>query len=144
MTTFDLTEAVWGGGGVRSRFFRNENWEIEIGHNTEFGMERGEGRKSKIAITEYKITRVLATGRASVVECRLQTGRTHQIRVHMKHINHPIVGDQVYGSRRMEKGFPEFPRQALHAVRLEIPDVGVFEAPPPKDMNELIENLSSL
>jgi len=62
---------------------------------------------------------------ASLVECRLETGRTHQIRVHMAHIGHPVVGDMAYGSGMKLKGgkaAPEalktFPRQALHAAEL--------------------------
>ncbi len=140
MTTYDLTEAIMGGGGVRHGFMRDENWEIEIGHKTEFGMERGEGRKAKIAITDYKVVEVLGNGLASLVECRLQTGRTHQIRVHMKHIKCPIVGDQTYGAAKKAKGMPDFSRQALHAYKLEIPNVGVFEAELPKDMQELLRN----
>ncbi len=138
MTTFDLTEVVFGTGGSSRRRDYNEKGEIEIGWNTEFGMERNAGKKSKVAITEYKVVKVLGAGAASMVECNLQTGRTHQIRVHMKHINHPIVGDQVYGSRRMEKNLPKFERQALHAYRLEIPGVGTFEAPLPEDILELV------
>ncbi len=139
MTTFDLTETVYGTGGSSRWRDYNKDGEIELGHNTEFGMERGEGKKSKIAITEYKVVKVLAGGIASVVECKLQTGRTHQIRVHMKHIGHPIIGDQVYGSRKMEKNLPEFNRQALHAYKLTIPDVGEFEAPLAEDIKELLE-----
>ena len=142
MTTFDLTEAIMGGGGVRHGFFRDENWEIEIGHTTEFGLERGEGRKSKVAITDYSIVQVLGNGMASLVECRLQTGRTHQIRVHMKHIKTPIIGDQTYGAAKKPKNMPEiavkFPRQALHAYKLQIPGVGVFEAELPEDIRFLI------
>jgi len=69
---------------------------------------------------------------ASLVECRLQTGRTHQIRVHMAHIRHWLVGDLVYGRGSIEKflrlnqvdavlsaALRDFPRQALHAAALE-------------------------
>ncbi len=140
MTTFDLTEGIWETGGTSRKANTNKNREIETGSKTEFGMEKGSGRKSKIAITEYKVIKVLAGGAASIVECKLQTGRTHQIRVHMKHLGHPIIGDQVYGSRRMEKNLPELPRQALHAYKLAIPGVGEFEAPLAEDIAELIGN----
>ena len=79
------------------------------------------------------------------VECRLATGRTHQIRVHLAHIGHPLVGDSVYGGRgRM--GQPLFHRQALHAVRLGLvhPRSGEameWVAPPPADFQELLETL---
>ena len=99
MTTFDLTEIIWGTGGSSRSAEYNKAGEIAVGSNTEFGLEKGEGRKSKIAITEYKVVQVLASGKASVVECKLQTGRTHQIRVHMKHIGHPIIA-----TRSMARG----------------------------------------
>lgn len=139
MTTFDLTEAIMGTGGVRHGSRRNENWEIDIGHKTEFGLEKDEGRKSKIAITDYKVTQVFRQGVASLVECALETGRTHQIRVHMKHIKCPIIGDPVYGSKK-SKNLPDFSRQALHAYKLAIPDVGEFEAELPADMVALIKS----
>ena len=142
MTTFDLTEAVYAGGGARHGFRRNQDWEIEVGHKTEFGMEKGGGRKSKIAITDYKVVEVFGHGLASLVECALSTGRTHQIRVHMKHIKCPIIGDPVYGSGRKPKNIPEFNRQALHAYKLAIPDVGEFEAELPQDMKVLVASFS--
>jgi len=84
---------------------------------------------------------------ATLVECRLETGRTHQIRVHMASINHPLVGDPVYGRRRC--GIPvldAFPRQALHAWRLALvhPDLGrelAWESPLPADFAELLQTL---
>jgi len=90
---------------------------------------------------------------ASLVECRLETGRTHQIRVHMAHIGHPLIGDRDYGQafRTKANRLPEplsaqvstFPRQALHARLLAFrhPKTGElmrFEAPLPGDIGELI------
>ena len=96
----------------------------------------------KHAVTEYRVAEVLHNGAASVVECKLQTGRTHQIRVHMQHLGCPIVGDEVYGARKalrkLPDSFTKFPRQALHAFRLSIPDVGVFEVELPDDILGLI------
>lgn len=97
--------------------------------------------KAEIAITEYKVAEVFGRGRASLVNCQLQTGRTHQIRVHMKYLNCPIIGDEVYNDIRKSKNLPKFSRQALHAYKLVIPDVGEFEAPLPEDMVELIEEI---
>ncbi len=89
----------------------------------------------------------------SLVECRLETGRTHQIRVHMAHAGHALLGDPVYGGRRKAraKALPEaavaaiaaFPRQALHAASLGFthPATGEtlrFEADLPRDMADLI------
>jgi 23S rRNA pseudouridine1911/1915/1917 synthase len=96
---------------------------------------------------------------ASLVECRLETGRTHQIRVHMAHIGHPLVGDRDYGQafRTKANRLPEalrervraFPRQALHAFLLafEHPVTGKlmrFETPAPPDMAELLDGFRSL
>jgi 23S rRNA pseudouridine1911/1915/1917 synthase len=89
---------------------------------------------------------------AALVECRLETGRTHQIRVHMAHIGHGLIGDPVYGGRRKlsEKALGAgaaatagFPRQALHAATLGFrhPVTGAalhFEAPLPGDMQRLL------
>jgi 23S rRNA pseudouridine1911/1915/1917 synthase len=96
---------------------------------------------------------------AAHVRCRLKTGRTHQIRVHMASIGHPLIGDSTYGSnrRRSLKGAsPElaallrgFPRQALHAATLGFvhPVTGKklrFAAPPPEDFQELLGALAEL
>lgn len=96
---------------------------------------------------------------AALVECRLETGRTHQIRVHMAHIGHPLVGDPDYGrafrtkANRLPQPLREavlaFPRQALHAFRLDFehPVTGQtlrFETPLPADMAELVDGFRSL
>ncbi len=90
---------------------------------------------------------------AALVECRLETGRTHQIRVHMSYAGHPLIGDPVYGGQRRASARalgPElaaridaFPRQALHAATLGFthPEGGRalrFEAPPPADFDALL------
>ncbi len=96
---------------------------------------------------------------ASLVECRLETGRTHQIRVHMAHIGHPVIGDPDYGLafRTKANRLPEplksqvkaFSRQALHAWLLAFrhPDTHLpmrFEAPIPGDMEELVGGFRNL
>jgi 23S rRNA pseudouridine1911/1915/1917 synthase len=81
---------------------------------------------------------------ATLVECRLETGRTHQIRVHMTSIGHPLVGDQVYGKRKSADAVLDaFPRQALHAWRLALvhPATGEemsWESPLPRDFSDLL------
>ncbi len=74
----------------------------------------------KPAVTHYRSLQRLKY--AAVIECRLETGRTHQIRVHMAHIGHPLIGDPVYGLKRPPKDAPaiarNFPRQALHATQV--------------------------
>ena len=107
----------------------------------------------KPAVTHY---RVMERFRAhSWIRCRLETGRTHQIRVHMAHIHHPLVGDPVYGGRlRLPKGCSEtltetlrhFRRQALHAGRLGLvhPTSGEtleWNAALPADMESLLVSL---
>ncbi len=112
---------------------------------------RGGGR---VAITHYKVLNIIAEGALSLIECNLETGRTHQIRVHMEHKGHPIVGDQTYGrsknfnlnalSDEQSKAVKKFHRQALHAYKLEFihPKTGEllsFISEPAGDMKELLE-----
>lgn len=106
------------------------------------------------AISDYRRL-ALASG-CSLVSVRLQTGRTHQIRVHLTHIGYPLVGDPVYGGRsRLPAGLNEkqrealqaFPRQALHAKKLGLlhPTTGEamqFEVPMAPDMAELLRQLA--
>lgn len=101
-----------------------------------------ETRGGKPAVTHYRVLEAFA--RCTLVECSLETGRTHQIRVHLASINHPLVGDPVYGKR--DPALPQFPRQALHAARLGLihPVSGrssQWEAPLPDDMKRLLEQL---
>ena len=106
-----------------------------------------EGR-GKHAITHYRSIEPLKG--ATLVECRLETGRTHQVRVHMTHIGHPLLGDPVYG--RAKKPLSEvlkarnFARQALHAAHLGFihPVTGnviALDSELPPDMRELIDIL---
>src|SRR6266851_3495190 len=113
--------------------------------------------RGKPAITRYRVERRFgAEGiwRAALVECRLLTGRTHQIRVHLAHSGHPLIGDPVYGARAGRAAArlgpagaasEAFPRQALHARLLGFhhPVTGewlAFESPLPADMAELESN----
>ena len=98
------------------------------------------------AVTEYEVVEPLR--HASLVRLVLRTGRTHQIRVHLKSLGHPIIGDPLYSGpqwkgipdKRLQKAISAFPRQALHAARLVLAQ-GVFEAPLPGDMRALVEAL---
>lgn len=101
-----------------------------------------ESRGGKPALTWYRILAYYP--HCTYVECSLATGRTHQIRVHMASIGHPLIGDPVYG--RPHARLPEFHRQALHATRLGLlhPLSGrlmQWEAPPPADMRTLLDDL---
>lgn len=84
---------------------------------------------------------------ATLLDCRLETGRTHQIRVHCRHIGHPLVGDPVYLARKPTSPLlARFARQALHARRLELPHpqdavVRAWESPLPPDLSDLLQAL---
>ena len=115
----------------------------------------GENPLAKHAVTHYKVIERMAY--VTLVECRLETGRTHQIRVHMKHIGHTLFNDERYGGHIILKGnttamykafvkncFFICPRQALHAKTLGFvhPRTGEhmhFESELPDDMQELID-----
>ncbi len=114
-----------------------------------------ESEIGKPAVTHYRVLEELA--HVSWVECRLETGRTHQIRAHMKHLGHPLLGDERYGGHEILRGVPtgkykQFvgnclalcPRQALHARTLGFkhPRTGEemdFTSPLPEDMTALLE-----
>jgi 23S rRNA pseudouridine1911/1915/1917 synthase len=113
--------------------------------------------RGKPAITHYHVERSFRS-QAALVECRLATGRTHQIRVHLTHRGHPLIGDPVYGTRAgraVERSstiggrIAAFPRQALHARSLGFthPDGRgrlSFASPLPPDLCELVSNLEQL
>ena len=112
-------------------------------------------RGGRSATTRYRVLSAFDSA-ASLLECRLVSGRTHQIRVHLAHIGHPVIGDRVYGRTRGQRTaalneaarsvVAGFSRQALHAVALEFrhPEHGGamrFESPLPADMKALIAAL---
>ncbi len=107
-------------------------------------VEPGQGKQ---AVTHYAVRQGLRS--AALVDCTLETGRTHQVRVHMAHIGHPLIGDPLYGRRPKKSMAAErkaFSRQALHAAVLGFihPMTGQklrFESPIPGDMQELFRAL---
>ena len=148
------TALVWGHvekdeGVIEGNIGRNKRDRILMDFYPA-GSEEG-----KPAVTHYKVLKRL--GYVTLVECRLETGRTHQIRVHMKHIGHTLFNDKTYGGDQILKGttfarytqfvkhcFEVCPRQALHARTLGFkhPRTGEemdFETPLPEDMTQLIE-----
>ncbi len=114
-----------------------------------------DGENGKHAVTHYRVLESL--GHVSLIECRLETGRTHQIRVHMEYINHPIFNDERYGGNKILRGtvfskyrqfvencFETLPRHALHAKSLGFrhPETGKemhFDSPLPNDMQQVVE-----
>jgi 23S rRNA pseudouridine1911/1915/1917 synthase len=119
------------------------------------------GGRGKPAVTLYRLERAFgspARAAAALVECRLATGRTHQVRVHLAHRGHPLIGDALYGARAGRaaagsgptgKRIAGFPRQALHARRLGFghpADGGrlEFDSPLPPDLHALFTDLEQL
>lgn len=114
-----------------------------------------DGSQGKHAVTHYKVLERFSY--VSLIECKLETGRTHQIRVHMKHLGHPLFNDETYGGNKVLKGttfakYKQFvencmelcPRHALHAKSLGFihPTTGeemFFDSELPTDMQNLIE-----
>jgi 23S rRNA pseudouridine1911/1915/1917 synthase len=114
-----------------------------------------DGDHGKEAITHYTVLERF--NYVTLVECRLETGRTHQIRVHMQYIGHPLFSDEFYGGDKIVKGtvytkykqfvencFAICPRQALHAKELGFihpttKEMMIFKSDPPEDMRLLIE-----
>ena len=98
------------------------------------------GKMTKSAITQYKVSKELKN--ASLLEVFPKTGRTHQIRVHMASIGHPVLGDTLYGSKKNEE---EAPRQMLHAYSVELElepgKVVKFAADPPGDFRAFLAKL---
>jgi len=106
-------------------------------HRQRMSVCSSRGRPAK---TEYRVVR--SGNQASLIECRLHSGRTHQIRVHLHHLGHPVLGDKIYAPRFTKN----FPRQMLHAWKLGFrhPRTGEwknFEATLPDDFNHAIARI---
>ncbi len=152
-TKREYVAVVWGcpnpaDGRIEGNIGRNPKDRLQM---TVFP----DGNEGKHAVTHYHTIEPL--GHVAVVKCVLETGRTHQIRVHMRHIGHPLFNDARYGGDQILRGersasYKQFinncmeicPRQALHARTLGFvhPETGeemFFEAPVPVDMTSLIE-----
>lgn len=135
--------AMTGGGSVDQPIGRHPTQRIKM----------AVVRDGKPALTHYRIATRFSD--YTHIRVQLETGRTHQIRVHMAHIGYPLVGDPVYGGRlRLPSGISDelaetlrrFGRQALHAAKLELthPDSGEamsWQAPLPQDMVDLLQQL---
>jgi len=135
---------VWGepisGGSI----------DAPIGRSPKLRTRMAVRAAGRTAVTHYRIERRFAG--QTLLRVQLETGRTHQIRVHLSHIGFPIVGDPLYGRRRtvaspaLQRALQSFHRQALHAQRLQLhhPRTGKllrFEAPLPADFTALLSAL---
>jgi 23S rRNA pseudouridine1911/1915/1917 synthase len=108
-------------------------------HRRRMSVAPARGRPAK---TEYRVVR--SNEKFSLIECQLHSGRTHQIRVHLHHLGHPILGDKVYAP----KSATNFPRQMLHAWKLgfqhpRTKEWQFFEAPLPEDFSNALGLLES-
>jgi 23S rRNA pseudouridine1911/1915/1917 synthase len=144
---------VWGD-------FEEDEGRIEghIGRSTKNRLQMDvypDGDQGKHAVTHYKVLERF--GYVTLVQCKLETGRTHQIRAHMKHIGHPLFNDERYGGEKILKGttftkykqfidncFDLLPRPALHAKSLGFTqpvtqERMLFETDLPQDMQTVIE-----
>lgn len=114
--------------------------ELPIERNPKKPAQHRVGANGKSAVTTYKV--LASDGKHSVVELKPETGRTHQLRVHLAYIGTPIVGDRLYGSEKSPIG-----RLCLHAKELEITipvsQRRTFEAAPPDDFQTFIDEISA-
>ena len=136
---------------VHGRVIAGGSVEAPIGRHPVDRKKMAVTPSGKPAITHYRVRKNFDT--CTHLDVQLETGRTHQIRVHMAHLRFPVVGDPVYGKRTTGAGTAEaialarFPRQALHACHLEIthPEDSrtcTWSAPLPQDFRQLLEVLA--
>lgn len=131
---------VWGSpepetGTIRTLIGRDERQRKRMTTRVDSGRH---------AVTHYRTLETFFE--CSLLELRIETGRTHQIRVHMAHLGHPVMGDLIYGRRKSDNQRLGVPRQMLHARRLCFLHPGnderlEFESDPPADMREFIVRL---
>jgi len=160
---FALCHGVPDAGDPRLRGLRGVSFEAGgvLKITTQLARHKTDRQRQAVLFQggRHAVTRVRVLerfGSVALVACRLETGRTHQIRVHMAHVGHALIGDQTYGGRRktsdkllgpdMAEALNGFPRQALHAAKLGFVhpatgDMLQFEADLPPDMQTLLQQL---
>ena len=130
---------------VHGQVARDGTVEAPIGRHPVQRTRMAVVTRGRVAVTHYAVLGHFA--HATLLRCRLETGRTHQIRVHLQSLGHPLVGDPVYGRKRSADALlAKFSRQALHATRLEFlhplsNESVAWEVPPPADMRALLTAL---
>ena len=146
---------------VRREYLALAHGEIERGGRVDQPIDRHPSQRTKMAVVEggkpavthYSL--VESFPGCTLLRCKLETGRTHQIRVHMAYLHHPLVGDHIYikGAQKcppqMRAVLMDFPRQALHAERLglEHPETGEWmewQVDMPEDMRQLLKNVREM
>ena len=135
---------------------RSGKIEEPVGRHPRNRQKQAVTEKGKYALTRYSVLKKY--GNYTYLEVNLETGRTHQIRVHMSHIGFPLIGDVLYGRKKrfakstnsdLREVIEKFPRQALHASNLAFKDIDSgnevsFESSLPKDLLDLKKNLENL
>jgi 23S rRNA pseudouridine1911/1915/1917 synthase len=135
---------------------RSGRIEEPIGRHPRNRQKQAVTEKGKYALTKYSVAKKY--GNYTHLEVNLETGRTHQIRVHLSHIGFPLIGDVLYGRKKrfakstnsdLREVIEKFPRQALHASNLLFKEAEAnkevsFSSPLPKDILNLKENLENL
>lgn len=139
---------------VQGEMIAGGSVDAPIGRHPVNRLRMAVNEAGKQAVTHYRIEQRYPAH--TLLRVRLETGRTHQIRVHMHHIRHPLLGDPLYGGRlklpagisdELVTALKQFRRQALHATRLELlhPELGkpiAWEMPVPADMQQMMDLLA--
>ena len=134
---------------VRGKVISGSSIDAPIGRHPNRRTAMAVINSGRVAMTHYRVIERFKQHTRLLVQ--LETGRTHQIRVHMAHVGHPLIGDPLYGKKQLLASITEdfqnylmnFPRQALHALRLELVhpvtrELMAWEAPLPEDIQELL------
>lgn len=138
---------------AEGQFTAGSSVEASIGRHPRSRLKMAVVANGKPAITHYRIEERFFAH--TLLRVQLETGRTHQIRVHMEHIRHPLVGDQMYGgrakvpagiSKELREYLRAFPRQALHAAQLTLThpasgELMSWQSPLPEDIAQLLNHL---
>ena len=129
---------------VLGQVYANGSIKTHYGRHPKNRLKMTVLKAGRVAVTHYRIEKTYED--FTLLRIDLETGRTHQIRVHMAHLNHPVVGDPLYGRACLQ--FPDFKRQALHAHQLEFnhpitQKPLTFTAPIPDDFANLINILDT-
>lgn len=126
-----LVEGNWP-GELKTVDARIERFHLTNGERRVRVSEAGQRSRTGFSV-------VAGCSKATWLKARPLTGRTHQIRIHVKFVDHPILGDRKYGNRRFQ---PRAPRMMLHASTIELPDIGEISAPVPSALVKFWERLT--